>query len=84
MRIQGNQNYSCVVQDKSGKNAATLIGKWNENMHFVSEDCSGKGKDPFTDANLLWRRCKPLKVPTRYNLTRFAFTLNELTPGLKG
>nr|GEU96883.1 hypothetical protein [Tanacetum cinerariifolium] len=72
-----------VVQDKSGKTAATLIGKWDESMHFVSGDCSGKGKDPFTDAHLLWRRSKPPKVPTRYNLTRFAITLNELTPGLK-
>lgn len=72
-----------VVQDKSGKTAATLIGKWDESMHFFNGDCSGKGKDPFTDAHLLWRRSKPPKVPTRYNLTRFAITLNELTPGLK-
>nr|XP_043614740.1 oxysterol-binding protein-related protein 1C [Erigeron canadensis] len=73
-----------VVQDRSGKTAATLIGKWDESMHFVNGDCSGKGKgDPFLDAHLLWRRSKPPKVPTRYNLTRFAITLNELTPGLK-
>ncbi|KAI7731614.1 hypothetical protein M8C21_019682 [Ambrosia artemisiifolia] len=73
-----------VVQDKSGKTAATLIGKWDESMHFVNGDCSGKGKgDPFSDAHLLWRRSKPPKFPTRYNLTRFAITLNELTPGLK-
>ncbi|KAK1433327.1 hypothetical protein QVD17_10237 [Tagetes erecta] len=73
-----------IVQDRSGKTAATLIGKWDESMHFVNGDCSGKGKgDPFSDAHLLWRRSKPPKVPTRYNLTRFAITLNELTPGLK-
>ncbi|XP_071710667.1 oxysterol-binding protein-related protein 1C-like isoform X2 [Rutidosis leptorrhynchoides] len=73
-----------VVQDKSGKTAATLIGKWDESMHYVNGDCSGKGKgDPFSDAHLLWRRSKPPKVPTRYNLTRFAITLNELTPELK-
>ncbi|KAF5791273.1 putative oxysterol-binding protein [Helianthus annuus] len=73
-----------VVQDRSGKTAATLIGKWDESMHFVNGDCSGKGKgDPFSDAHLLWRRSKPPKFPTRYNLTRFAITLNELTPGLK-
>lgn len=77
MQVQG------VVQDRSGKTAATLIGKWDESMHFVNGDCSGKGKDPFSDAHLLWRRSKPPKVPTRYNLTRFAMTLNELTPGLK-
>lgn len=72
-----------VVQDRSGKTAATLIGKWDESMHYVNGDCSGKGKDPFSDAHLLWRRSKPPLVPTRYNLTRFAITLNELTPGLK-
>ncbi|KAK1422162.1 hypothetical protein QVD17_25084 [Tagetes erecta] len=73
-----------VVQDRTGKTAATLIGKWDESMHFVNGDCSGKGKgDPFSDARLLWRRSKPPKVPTRYNLTRFAIALNELLPGLK-
>ncbi|XP_071731352.1 oxysterol-binding protein-related protein 1C-like [Rutidosis leptorrhynchoides] len=73
-----------VVQDKSGKTTATLIGKWDESMHYVNGDCSWKGKgDLFSDAHLLWRRSKPPKVPTRYNLTRFAITLNELTPGLK-
>ncbi|KAL8217766.1 hypothetical protein R6Q57_021139 [Mikania cordata] len=73
-----------VVQDRNGKTAATLIGKWDESMHFVNGDCSGKGKgDPFSDAQLLWRRSKPPKVPTRYNLSRFAITLNELLPGLK-
>ncbi|XP_023769382.1 oxysterol-binding protein-related protein 1C isoform X2 [Lactuca sativa] len=74
-----------VVQDnRSGKTAASLIGKWDESMHYVSGDCSGKGKgDPYSEAQLLWRRSKPPKVPTRYNLTRFAITLNELTPGLK-
>ncbi|KAL8250798.1 hypothetical protein R6Q59_034491 [Mikania micrantha] len=74
-----------VVHDRNGKTAATLIGKWDESMHFVNGDCSGnKGKgDPFSDARLLWRRSKPPKAPTRYNLSRFAITLNELTPDLK-
>lgn len=73
-----------VVQDRSGKTLATLIGKWDESMHYVNGDCSGKGKgDPYLDAHLLWKRSKPPMVPTRYNLTRFAMTLNELTPGLK-
>ncbi|KAI3758574.1 hypothetical protein L6452_06141 [Arctium lappa] len=73
-----------VVQDRSGKTLATLIGKWDESMHYVNGDCSGKGKsDPYSDAHLLWKRSKPPMVPTRYNLTRFAITLNELTPGLK-
>ncbi|CAD5185865.1 unnamed protein product [Musa acuminata subsp. malaccensis] len=74
-----------IVQDRSGKTVATLIGKWDESMHYVNGDCSGKGKgsDPFSEAHILWKRSKPPKYPTRYNLTRFAMTINELTPGLK-
>lgn len=74
-----------IVQDKNGKTAATLFGKWDESMHYVSGDCAGKGKgyDSLSDARLLWKRSKPPKLPTRYNFTRFAITLNELTPGLK-
>ncbi|KAB2617177.1 oxysterol-binding protein-related protein 1C [Pyrus ussuriensis x Pyrus communis] len=74
-----------IVQDKNGKTAATMFGKWDESMHYVLGDCSGKGKgsDSLSDSRLLWRRNKPPKFPTRYNLTRFAITMNELTPGLK-
>lgn len=74
-----------IVQDKNGKTVGTLFGKWDESMHFVNGDCSGKGKgfESVSEAHLLWRRSKPPKFPTRYNLTRFAITLNELTPGLK-
>ncbi|KAK3428328.1 hypothetical protein EUGRSUZ_F04373 [Eucalyptus grandis] len=74
-----------IVQDKSGKTVATLFGKWDESMHYVIGDCSrmGKGSDSLSEARLLWKRSKPPKYPTRYNLTRFAITLNELTPGLK-
>lgn len=74
-----------IVQDRKGKTVATLFGKWDESMHYVNGDCSvkGKGYDSLSDAHLLWKRSKPPKFPTRYNLTRFAITLNELTPGLK-
>ncbi|CAL9114196.1 unnamed protein product [Musa textilis] len=74
-----------IVQDRNGKTVATLIGKWDESMHYVYGDCSGKGKgsEPLSEAHLLWKRSKPPKCPTRYNLTRFAITMNELTPGLK-
>eukprot|EP00262_Sarcandra_glabra_P009759 TRINITY_DN2431_c0_g1_i1.p1 TRINITY_DN2431_c0_g1~~TRINITY_DN2431_c0_g1_i1.p1 ORF type:complete len:812 (+),score=126.22 TRINITY_DN2431_c0_g1_i1:187-2622(+) len=74
-----------IVQDRSGKTVATLFGKWDESMHYVNGDCSGKGKgsEPLSEARLLWKRSKPSMYPTRYNLTRFAMTLNELTPGLK-
>ncbi|CAM9002327.1 unnamed protein product [Rhodiola kirilowii] len=74
-----------IVQDRSGKTVATLFGKWDESMHYVLGDYSGKGKglDSLSDTHMLWKRSKPPKVSTRYNLTRFAITLNELTPGLK-
>ncbi|KAL6217176.1 hypothetical protein ACLB2K_010393 [Fragaria x ananassa] len=73
-----------IVQDKHGKTVATLFGKWDESMHYVDGDCSGKGKfESLSDAHLLWKRSKPPKFPTRYNLTRFAITMNELLPGLK-
>ncbi|XVF39409.1 hypothetical protein PTKIN_Ptkin01aG0032500 [Pterospermum kingtungense] len=74
-----------IVQDRNGKTVATLFGKWDESMHYANGDCSGKGKgnDSLSQTHLLWKRSKPPKDPTRYNLTRFAITLNELTPGLK-
>ncbi|XP_051178786.1 oxysterol-binding protein-related protein 1C [Lolium perenne] len=74
-----------VIQDRSGRTVATLFGKWDESMHYVMGDCFGKGKgsENFSEAHLLWKRSKPPKFPTRYNLTSFAITLNELTPGLK-
>lgn len=74
-----------IVQDKNGKTVATLFGKWDESMHFVIGDSSGKDKglESLSEPSLLWKRSKPPKFPTRYNLTRFAITLNELTPGLK-
>lgn len=79
MQVQG------IVQDRHGKTVATLFGKWDESMHYVIGDCSGKGKgnDTLSESHLLWKQCRPPKFPTRYNLTRFAITLNELTPGLK-
>ena len=33
---------------------------------------------------ILWQKSKPPEDPTRYNLTRFAIQLNELTPNLEG
>ncbi|KAH9605631.1 hypothetical protein KSS87_003036 [Heliosperma pusillum] len=74
-----------TVKDKNGKTVATLFGKWDESMHYVNGDYSGKGKggDTASDAHLLWRRSKPAKFPTRYNLSRFAIALNELTPELE-
>ncbi|XWS23798.1 hypothetical protein CRYUN_Cryun28dG0046400 [Craigia yunnanensis] len=74
-----------IAQDRNGKTVATLFGKWDESMHYVNGDCSakGKGQESLSETHLLWKRRKPPKYPTRYNFTRFAITLNELTPGLK-
>ncbi|KAJ8618891.1 hypothetical protein MRB53_015077 [Persea americana] len=74
-----------IVQDRNGRTVATLFGKWDESMHYVLGDYTGKlrGSEPLLEARLLWKRSKLPNFPTRYNFTRFAITLNELTPGLK-
>ncbi|KAJ6939337.1 hypothetical protein NC651_005701 [Populus alba x Populus x berolinensis] len=73
------------VQDGHGKTVATIFGKWDESMYYMNGDFSGKGKgfESMKEAHMLWKRSKPPRFPTRYNLTRFAITLNELTPGLE-
>eukprot|EP00258_Populus_trichocarpa_P035169 XP_024451188.1 oxysterol-binding protein-related protein 1C isoform X1 [Populus trichocarpa] len=74
-----------VVQDRHGKTVATLFGKWDESVYYMNGDFSGKGKgfESTKEAHMLWKRSKPPRFPTRYNLTRFAITLNELTSGLE-
>ncbi|KAJ8555628.1 hypothetical protein K7X08_013124 [Anisodus acutangulus] len=70
------------VEDVSGKKVATLFGKWNESMYYINGEWASKPKDS-SDSSLLWRRNNPPPNLTRYNLSSFAITLNELTPGLK-
>ncbi|XP_024985744.1 oxysterol-binding protein-related protein 2A isoform X1 [Cynara cardunculus var. scolymus] len=70
------------VEDASGKKHATLFGKWDDSMYYIIGEGTSKAKD-MSDENLLWRRTMPPVNLTRYNLTSFAITLNELTPGLK-
>ncbi|XP_059275989.1 oxysterol-binding protein-related protein 2A isoform X1 [Lycium ferocissimum] len=70
------------VEDITGKKVATLFGKWNESMYYVNGEWASKPKDS-SDSSLLWRRNNPPPNLTRYNLSSFAITLNELTPGLK-
>ncbi|GLJ48105.1 hypothetical protein SUGI_1015660 [Cryptomeria japonica] len=73
------------VHDKTGNKLATLIGRWDESMYFVMRDIAEKSRsyDPMSEAVLLWRKNPPPEFPTRYNLTSFAITLNEITPGLQ-
>ncbi|XP_024171246.1 oxysterol-binding protein-related protein 2A isoform X2 [Rosa chinensis] len=99
MHIRGNREYSCklkfkeqsildrnphqvhgFVEDVVGKKVATLFGKWDDSMYYVNGDVGGKPNP--SDASLLWKGSKPPNI-TRYNLTSFAITLNELTPGLQ-
>ena len=72
------------VEDVTGKKVATLFGKWDDSIYYVNGEVNVKPKDfTMSDTNLLWKRTKPPSNLTRYNLTSFAITLNELTPGLK-
>ncbi|KAF4349185.1 hypothetical protein G4B88_015858 [Cannabis sativa] len=71
------------VEDVMGKNVATIFGKWDESMYILMvtgatmKDCSSS-----SDTSLFWKRTKPPVNLTRYNLTSFAITLNELTEAL--
>ncbi|KAE8717516.1 Oxysterol-binding protein-related protein 2A [Hibiscus syriacus] len=81
------------IEDLSSRKVATLFGKWDDSMYYINGDGNGNGngsgngkpKDcsPPSSATLLWKRNKPPPNLTRYNLTSFAITLNELTPGLQ-
>ncbi|XP_006355481.1 oxysterol-binding protein-related protein 2A isoform X1 [Solanum tuberosum] len=70
------------VEDVSGKKVTTLFGKWNESMYYINGEWASKPKDSSV-LSLLWTRNNPPPNLTRYNLSSFAITLNELTPGLK-
>ncbi|KAJ7010905.1 hypothetical protein NC653_001374 [Populus alba x Populus x berolinensis] len=82
---------SCIYRSKgslkmfSGNKVASLIGKWDDSMHYTTGDGTGKSKDRITssNANLALEKYKPPANLTRYNLSSFAITLNELTPGLQ-
>nr|XP_024386741.1 oxysterol-binding protein-related protein 1B-like isoform X2 [Physcomitrium patens] len=73
------------VHDKSGIKIATLFGKWDESMYYIMGDISEKPKhyDPMSEAVLLWRAAPPPEKLTRYGLTTFSMTSNEMTPGLR-
>lgn len=51
-------------------------------MYYINGEWASKPKD-LSDSFLLWTRNNPPPNLTRYNLSSFAITLNELTPGLK-
>ncbi|OAY71622.1 Oxysterol-binding protein-related protein 2A, partial [Ananas comosus] len=97
MNIRGNREYSCslkfkeqsfldrsprqvqgFVEDSLGNKVATLIGKWNDSMYYTTN-----ADDSSKNLSLLWRKNKPSANPTRYNLSSFAITLNELSSSLQ-
>ncbi|XP_076936827.1 oxysterol-binding protein-related protein 1D-like [Bidens hawaiensis] len=79
-----HQVHGFVHNNRTGEKVAMLIGKWDEAMYYVLGDptTKPKGYDPMTEAVLLWERDKSA-TKTRYNLTPFAISLNEITPGLR-
>ncbi|KAF6152399.1 hypothetical protein GIB67_038022 [Kingdonia uniflora] len=78
-QIQGS------VEDVMGVKVASLFGKWDERVFYIDGDGAAKprGYNPQLDGKLLWRRNKPPPNLSRYNLTSFAITVNELTSGLQ-
>ncbi|XP_019164594.1 PREDICTED: oxysterol-binding protein-related protein 2A-like [Ipomoea nil] len=99
MHIHGNRQYSCklkfkeqsllehnphqvhgFVEDNAGKKVATLFGKWDESMYYLNGEWNSKPKE-LSDAS--WKSNQPPPNLTRYNMSAFAITLNELTPGLQ-
>ncbi|KAL9231116.1 hypothetical protein vseg_006378 [Gypsophila vaccaria] len=73
------------VEDATGRKVGTVFGKWDDSIYFNKGDGAKKLKDLSSSENtsLIWKRTKPTPNLTRYNLTNFAITLNELTPGLE-
>ncbi|TVU48696.1 hypothetical protein EJB05_08341, partial [Eragrostis curvula] len=76
-----------LVKDVNGATVANLMGRWDESMYCTTTtdasrvNCSASS--PNADITLLWEKNEPSANPTRYNLSSFAITLNELTPELK-
>ena len=73
------------MEDNAGNKVAALVGKWDDSMYYITGDDISKTKGSITSENAtpLWKRSSPPENPTRYNLSSFAITLNELTPGLQ-
>ncbi|CAL0327981.1 unnamed protein product [Lupinus luteus] len=78
-----HQVHGFVQDNRTGEKVAMLIGKWDEAMYYVLGDPTSKpkGYDPMTEAALLWERGN-CSTKTRYNLSPFAISLNEIVPGL--
>lgn len=62
------------VEDAQGRKLVTLNGTW--------DGCMFRQDDPQSPPVAVWQSSPPARDPTRYNLTAWAITLNELTDGL--
>ncbi|KAK7312029.1 hypothetical protein RJT34_10574 [Clitoria ternatea] len=78
-----HQVHGFVQDNRTGEKVAMLIGKWDEAMYYVLGDptTKPKGYDPMTEAALLWEKDNYVSK-TRYNLSPFAISLNEILPDL--
>ncbi|RWW88266.1 hypothetical protein BHE74_00002861 [Ensete ventricosum] len=83
LRFFSEKVHGFVQDNRTGNKVAMLMGKWDEAIYYVLGDPSTKpkGYDPMSEAVLLWERDKSV-TQTRYNLTPFAISLNELAPSL--
>ncbi|KAJ3681875.1 hypothetical protein LUZ60_014448 [Juncus effusus] len=77
-----------VKEQSSGQKTATLSGKWDDSMYCSINDdaltsAPAQQNNNNNNTTLLWRKNEPSANPTRYNLSSFAITLNELTQELK-
>ncbi|CAI5492832.1 unnamed protein product [Closterium sp. Naga37s-1] len=76
-----------IVQSDDGEEKATLVGRWDQFLHFVPGELSSKSQkeesEVLATAQLLWQKCAPSPFPCKYKFTPFCITLNEMTPGLK-
>ena len=77
-----------VQHESSPAKVATLVGKWDHSVYYCKGDMPKQQQKENDFHNVpdcfpLWQRAPPSPSPTRYNLTSFAITLNEITPGLE-
>ncbi|CAI7745324.1 unnamed protein product [Closterium sp. NIES-54] len=76
-----------LVQNEAGDEQGTLMGRWDQHMHYVPGDLTSKTakeeSEVLATAQLIWKK-NPVPPNTKYKFTPFTITLNELTPSLKG
>ncbi|CAI5532283.1 unnamed protein product [Closterium sp. Naga37s-1] len=75
-----------LVQNEAGDEQGTLMGRWDQHMHYVPGDLTSKTakeeSEVLATAQLIWKK-NPVPPNTKYKFTPFTITLNELTPSLK-